>query len=347
MNFKILNDRTYLDTARSGGIYSELLDWRKSHEIKYFEMGSEFRIDNEVFIEKVRRSVSSFFGSRASSTCLTQSFSVGFNSLLNLLREDLSFLVYKNDYPSITRSLELNHFDYCKFGLKNNFEEDVLQSIEKENPDVLVISVVQYLNGIFIEPDLFLKVKKLYPKILIIADGTQYCETKKINFDRSGIDVLIASGYKWIYSGYGNGFVLLKMDQIKRFIKKRFEHVDRKSISSFFEPGNLDTLNYGSLKFSLDTMNQIGIKIIEKKINKISEIAKQKFLELELLDPQIQLSTEHSNIFNIGGDSRLYQKLLLNRIICSFRGNGIRVSFGMFNSEYDLEKLITVLRANL
>jgi len=345
MDFQIIKNKTYLDTARSGGIYSELLEWRKSHELKYLEMGSEFRIDNEVFIENVRSSVSSFFGSRVSSTFLTHSFSVGFNSLLHLLRNNLKFLVYKNDYPSIVRSLELNHFDHCKFDFKNNFEDDILQSIEKENPDVLVISIVQYLNGIFIKPDFFLKVKKIYPKLLIITDGTQYCGTKKINFDQSGIDVLISSGYKWIYSGYGNGFILLNIDRLKKFFKKRFKSFNSEQFLTFLEAGNLDTLNFGSLKFSLDKMTLIGMDTIEKKINTISEIAKKRFIDLGLLDRIIKHQTTHSNIFNIGGDKKLYDKLLKNQIICSMRGNGIRVSFGMFNSGYDIDKLIDCIES--
>ena len=345
MDFLIIKNKTYLDTARSGGICSELLEWRKSHELKYLEMGSEFRIDNEVFIENVRSSVSSFFGSRVSSTFLTHSFSVGFNSLLNLLRNNLKFLVYKNDYPSIVQSLELNHFDHCKFDLRNNFEDEILQSIEKENPDVLVISVVQYLNGIFIKPDFFFKVKKIYPKLLIITDGTQYCGTKKINFDQSGIDVLISSGYKWIYSGYGNGFILLNIDRSKKFFKQRFKSFNSEQLLTFLEPGNLDTLNFGSLKFSLDKMTQIGMDTIEKKINTISDIAKKRFIDLGLLDPIIKHHTIHSNIFNIGGDKKLYEKLLKNQIICSIRGNGIRVSFGMFNSRHDIDKLIDCIES--
>ena len=79
--------------------------------------------------------------------------------------------------------------------------------------------------------------------------------------------------------------------------------------------------------------------------NLIEQIAKKRFIDLGLLDPIIKNQIAHSNIFNIGGDKKLYAKLLHNQIICSMRGNGIRVSFGMFNSEKDLDKLIDCIES--
>ena len=73
MDFQIIKNKTYLDTARSGGIYTELINWRKSYEKKFYEMGSEFRFDYDIFIEGVRKSIKA--GSK-NSTFLTQSFSV-------------------------------------------------------------------------------------------------------------------------------------------------------------------------------------------------------------------------------------------------------------------------------
>ncbi|MEP6626560.1 MAG: hypothetical protein ABJA32_01205 [Ginsengibacter sp.] len=49
--------------------------------------------------------------------------------------------------------------------------------------------------------------KDLYPNPLIVADGTQFCGTGDFNFRKLGIDVVIASAYKWMSVRYGNGFV--------------------------------------------------------------------------------------------------------------------------------------------
>jgi selenocysteine lyase/cysteine desulfurase len=68
-----------------------------------------------------------------------------------------------------------------------------------------------------------------------------------------------------------------------------------------------------------------------------------KFAELDLFDAAILNRKHHSNIFNIKGNSEMFQKLKKNNIICSLRGDGIRVGFHFYNTEADLDKLISVL----
>ena len=39
MKFPALENKIYLDTARSGLMYNELLSWRKEHEIDFLNRG--------------------------------------------------------------------------------------------------------------------------------------------------------------------------------------------------------------------------------------------------------------------------------------------------------------------
>ena len=45
MNFPALKNKIYFDTARSGLMYDELLNWRNSHENHFLKEGSQFAID--------------------------------------------------------------------------------------------------------------------------------------------------------------------------------------------------------------------------------------------------------------------------------------------------------------
>ena len=79
-------------------------------------------------------------------------------------------------------------------------------------------------------------------------------------FEDSGLDVLGASSYKWLLAGYGNGFMLFK-DRVKEFSKVETigfnaantnpELKNSIRFAKHFEPGHLDTLNFGTLKHSL------------------------------------------------------------------------------------------------
>ena len=340
MFFPISKNKIYFDCARSGGMSNELLEWRKKHENLFLKNGSLFRENNEKFVEEVRNGISKFMGVKNNYTFLTSSFSLGFQTLLSFLAPQLKFLVLKDDYPSIINGLKVRNFNYEVLDQTFDLEDKILKIIEKGSVNVLVLSIVQYINGIYIDINFFKKLKKHYPHLLIIADGTQFCGTKHFNFDNSGIDVLISSGYKWVYGGYGNGFVLIDKG-IDRYISKS---VVKKSNYNFlkkvFEPGNLDTLCFGSLLFSLKFITNYGIDKIEKKINDLSLYAKAQFLKFNLLDDISKCRNSHSNIYSLNGNEELYLKLLNNGIVCSFRGERIRVSLAFFNTEKQIDELL-------
>ncbi len=114
-----------------------------------------------------------------------------------------------------------------------------------------------------------------------------------------------------------------------------------------FEPGHLDTLNFGSLKFSLDFLNNLGKQNIEKKLKELFEKAKNEFADLGLLEDAVVERAAHSTIFNIKGDETLFNKLTENKIICSQRSSGIRLSFHIYNSENDIDAIVKILKTGL
>ena len=81
--------------------------------------------------------------------------------------------------------------------------------VKIHNPDFLAISIVQWIDGIKLDLDFLKSLKLINKNLTIIGDGTQFCGTSKFNFDKSPFDVLISSGYKWMFSGYGIAFILI------------------------------------------------------------------------------------------------------------------------------------------
>lgn len=141
MNFKIAKKYTYFDSARSSGIYEELFEWRKNHDRLLLEKGSQFRSSQEDFIEEIRNGVGIFFSTNKWNVYLTQSFSVGFKSLLNILDSNLKFLLIENDYPSILEQVKTFGLDYDLIENNNKLEETILIGLENYKPQVLVFTI--------------------------------------------------------------------------------------------------------------------------------------------------------------------------------------------------------------
>jgi selenocysteine lyase/cysteine desulfurase len=353
--FPVLERHTYLNVASCGLISRSLASWRQEHDTKLLQGGSVFRDLHKPHIESIRTTVARFFKASENEIGLIPNFSFAFNTLLDGLQGDLKVLLLNSDYPSINWAVEHRDFNVCYANIDDNLEENIEAAVQEHKPDIIALSLVQYISGIKIDLDFIKRLKAYHPNLIIIADGTQFLGTSDFNFSESGLDVLIASCYKWLLAGYGNAIILVKEAAQKRISPKTigfnssdamYSKRDDIPFVKRFEPGHQDTLNYGSLQKSLEMLENIGMNVIEEKINLLSREAKKRFEELGLLTDDVLKRKQHSSVFNIRGNEGLFQKLKENNVICSQRGNGVRVSFHFYNSMEDLDRLIEIIKTN-
>ena len=353
--FPILTQFTYLNTASSGILSTSLLDWRRNHDLEFFNQGSGFRLNQAIFLQQVKEKVADFFHAKAANTFLVPNFSYGFNIFLEGLSGTHRFLLLEEDYPSVNYAVECRGFS-CDYIQPDEFlEQKIFEKINTFKPTVFAFSIVQYTNGFKIDLEFIKRLKANFPALLIVADGTQYCGTENLNFESSGLDFLGASGYKWMLAGYGNGFVLVKdelasalyVHQEKLSPPKELFLQSRSRLSFYFEPGHQDTLSFGSLYQSILFLEKIGMNTVEREIKALGETAMNAFAVRGLIDESIVKSPARSSIFNLNISEQVYHKLLEEQVICLSRGKGTRVAFHFYNTEGDLNHLLRVIDQNL
>src|SRR5690606_32983993 len=226
--------------------------------------------------------ISTFFGCKRERVALVPNFSIGLNFLLEGMGNQQNVLLLEGDYPSVNWPFQSREcrISYVKVGA--DLEEQIFEKIKSDNINILALSLVQWLNGVKIDLGFLKSLKKEYPDLIIIADGTQYCGTESLDFDSSGIDVLGASSYKWLLSGYGNGFMLFTDMATAHFncrtigfnaAKGNLEGKDEISFAKRFEPGHLDSLAFGSLNYSLQFLSGIGMDVIGAHIKNLAQKA--------------------------------------------------------------------------
>jgi len=349
--FPVLGNYTYLNTANSGILSKSLLDWRLEHDQDFLANGSIFRAKKDEFLQQGRSTIAAFFNADDRRTYLVQNFSRGFNSLLAGLSVPKRFLLLKEDYPSVNYPVESLGHSCAYVTPDENLEQNIRDSVKVFDPDILALSLVQYTNGIKLDLDFIKQLKKDHPGLMIVADGTQFCGMAGFDFADSGIDALIASGYKWLLGGYGNGFVLLSESAASQLYQREKSFAlpsegflkDRNTLSLYFEPGHLDTLNFGTLFNAIHFLERQGMGNLEDKITHLALQARQAFTARQLLSPAVTRRKDHSAIFNLILPQTKIAELQQNNIIFSSRGAGIRVSFHFYNSENDLEKLLKII----
>lgn len=351
--FPALRKQIYVNTPVFGPLYDSLLDWRQEHDLDFLLKASGMREKSLKTISDTRTTVGEFFNCRREHVALINNFSTGLNMFLEGLDKKEKVLMLENDYPSVDWPFESRGFSISYVEIDAHLEQRIHEAIKKENITILALSVVQWQNGLKIDLEFLKELKKEYPELLIIADGTQFVGTTNFNFENSAIDVLGASAYKWLLAGYGNGFMLFKDEVKDRCALKTIgfnaangtpdlQHKVR--FARRFEVGHLSCLNFGSLNFSLNFLSGIGKDNIEKKNKMLAEKAKREFTELGLLQDVVVARKEHSTIFNIKADDTLFQRLNEKDIICAQRGNGIRFGFHFYNTEAEIDAIVQILK---
>lgn len=349
-DFPVLKDYTYLNTAFSGLITLGTAKWRTAHDNEFVAGGSIFREKHAGIINKLRNNISQLFGAKEENTFLVPNFSIGFNILLNGLKKKHRFLLLKEDFPSVVHPITSMRFEYHEVEIDENLEENILHAIEKFKPTVFAFSIVQYISGLRIESAFIKKIKEAYPGLLLLADGTQFTGTTAFEFSSSGLDALAGSGYKWLLGGYGNGYVFLS-DVLKEQLYEEQKHIQiaphpagqKNYLSLCFEPGHLDTLNFGSLDSGIDYLQSLGMHFIEETNQKICQTAREAFHSRGLIPDWMIERKEHSTIINLPLDKKTIDRLHATGILSSIRGNGLRISFHFYNTTDDLNRFLEVL----
>ncbi|WP_293307406.1 aminotransferase class V-fold PLP-dependent enzyme [Pedobacter sp. UBA5917] len=351
LSFPILKTYTYLNTANSGILSTNIAAWRTQHDEAFIGGGSIFRMENLPIIGELRNNISRLFDSKTENTFLVQNFSVGFNTLLNGLDQNHRFLLLEEEYPSVSYPVISSGFDHHIIGIDENLEDNIIKAIDTFKPTIFAFSMVQYISGLRMDDDFIKKLKTTYPNLLLIGDGTQFLGTVDFNFEKSGLDALLGSGYKWLLGGYGNGYAFLS-DRMKDAIYSKNKLAElptapflkgKDHLSMCFEPGHLDSLNFGTLNESLNYLGTVGFDWIEKTIQELSNRARLELHSRGLI-PEWTLDRKYqSSIMSMPLEQDMVNKLAAAKILCSPRGAGTRISFHFYNTEEDLEKLLEVL----
>ncbi|HLT50385.1 MAG TPA: aminotransferase class V-fold PLP-dependent enzyme [Arenibacter sp.] len=353
--FPVLRQYIYVDTATSGLLYDGLLDWRQEHDLDLLIGGSKTGTKFNTLLSTTKDTVGAFFGCKRENVALVPNFSIGLNLLLEGMGNQQNILLLEGDYPSVNWPFQSRECRISFVKINADLEEQILEKVKSDNINILALSLVQWLNGVKIDLDFLKTLKKEYPDLIIIADGTQYCGTEKIDFESSGIDVLGASSYKWLLGGYGNGFMLFTDTVAAHFncrtvgfnaAKGNLEGKDNISFTKRFEPGHLDSLAFGSLNHSLQFLSGIGMDVIAAHIKDLAQKARAGFGDLGLLEDHVMERGDYGPIFNISVPEKVYTKLRENNIICAQRGNGVRLSFHFYNTDKEIDKIMDVLRKN-
>ncbi len=236
----------------------------------------------------------------------------------------------------------------------------------------LVLSGVQEITG-FKAP--LEKISELCREndVTLFVDATQLVGSQAFFPGEIGLDFVFSSGFKWLNSPFGMGFLWIGKENLNSFSSCRWGYFnlrepsegwdkyladpaknadfrgDPVSGASRFENGG--TNNYGAafaLGTSVGMLNQIGIEKIHRRNQKLNQLLLSALNTTELtpydFPEENQSSLTVASYREIKKTQALYQDLVKKKIKVSLRYSagqgGLRIAPHFYNNEEDIAQFI-------
>lgn len=341
-HFPILESCLYFNTAYTAPLSSSLSKWRAKDDLTYLENGDTYKtITEKKYFEEAETTLAHFAGAEKATTFITANFSSAFQNFLIHLPRDHHFLVLEDEYPSLTGIVDDLGFTTKKLPVSASVEEAVWEELHNNSYAVLTLSAVQYTSGLYFDFEFLSRIKKAFPLLMILIDGTQFLGAEIFSLRESPVDAVFGSAYKWLLAGHGTGYAMLKPSLLSHL------NISQEKLAATYDRGQLSVKSVGSLAFSL---KQIIAADFPKLIQYKKQLSQRMFGELkrrELLSEEIAQRTLHSSIYNLQINEFVYHGLLEKNVRCIKRGEGVRVALHHYNTQNDITTFFKIIDALL
>jgi selenocysteine lyase/cysteine desulfurase len=326
-------------------------------------------------VNALRKLVGEYINAKPYEIAFLINTSSGMNVIASLL--DKGKIIYaEGEFPSSILIFKVKGFE-CK-KIKSNDDhtypiETINTSIENDT-NYLIHSHIQYLTGFKQDIQALGKISREHGLINII-NATQSFGAFPIDVQADNVDMLVASGLKWICSGYGAGILFIRDKYISEkglpfsswlSVENAFS-MDNDNLNVINQTRYLDGLggtpNFAALvalKGSMELVKRIGngnipngVNLIQKRIESLTNHFSEQIKELDfkIITPlDLKYRSGIITLENNKAES-IFNKLLAKNVQVSLRNYPkstektlLRFAFNYYNNFEDIDKTISILK---
>ena len=364
-NFPIVKNKIFMNHAAHSPLPKPVFE----SMLEYLKEASEQWVA-ETDLETAKKLFAKLINAKPEEIAFVSNTSTGLNIVANMLD-------YGEGSNIVTTDLEFPSVAYPwlrkKLGVKvkyvNNVDGKILhedfENAVDDDTAAIVVSHVEYANGFRNDLSFLSKLAHEHNAYLVV-DAIQSAGAIKIDVKRDNVDFLITACYKWLLGPSGIGFLYIKEELIEKFEPPMvgwasvepqvFETVDFWDIwnlrlsktASRFEVGGPNVIGCIGAAAALKLILGYGIEKIENCILDLTDYLIDRVREAgwKLQTPEEKGYRSGIVNFLIDKPMERVEQLAKKGIIVSARANGIRVSPHFYNTEEEIDRLVSELLSN-
>ena len=269
------------------------------------------------------------------------------------------------EFPSnriVWESLKPQGVDLRPADIAVDDPEAAIMALCNANTRLLTVSSVQFSSGLRLDIErlgTFCRQKN----IIFCLDAIQSLGALCFDAEACHADVVVADGHKWMLGPEGLA-VLFTRDELRHQLKlnqygwhmvERLGDFDRRDwqptkSARRFEPGSPNMLGIHALNASLSLLEDVGMQEVQRRVLDRTRV----FMDIILETSGCELLTPHEpgrfgGIVNFcfkgvshAGHEHMYRQLMQQKVICAFRGGGIRFSPHFYITDEHLEEAFRI-----
>ena len=241
---------------------------------------------------------------------------------------------------------------------------NILEAISDKTA-LIALGQIHWANGILFDLKA-IREKSNKNNALLVIDGSQSVGALPFSIKEIQPDALICAGYKWLFGPYGcayayygsyfdkgkpieeNWSIRLGSEDFSKLTQYQSEY---KPLANRFSAGQSGSFIYIQMQIAaLNEILEINSEALQNYCHTISKDALVKLKQIGFDSDPPELRAKHLFGIKIPKNANLdtlKKALNDNHIIVSFRGDYIRVSCHLFNTEAHFDKLFTTLKNSM
>ncbi|MEN8178937.1 MAG: aminotransferase class V-fold PLP-dependent enzyme [Pseudomonadota bacterium] len=241
--------------------------------------------------------------------------------------------------------------------------EDDLMALCDERTKLISISSVQYASGLKLDLNTIGRHCRTND-VLFCVDAIQSLGALPFDVSQNQADFVVADGHKWMLGPEGLALFYCRAEIRDRLKLRQYgwhmvEHAgdfDRKDwqpagSAERFECGSPNMLGIHALSASLEVLHEQGIETIHQRIKTNTTFIVEEIdrLGFELLSPREADRRGGIVTFQAPGrdNQKLYRQLMERKVICAYRGGGIRFSPHFYSTREEIGQAFLHLSSQL
>jgi cysteine desulfurase/selenocysteine lyase len=241
--------------------------------------------------------------------------------------------------------------------------DDVIAALTPKTR-LVSISLVRFDNGVLLDATRIAAACHAQGALLAL-DASQACGAVPINVQQMGVDFLVSAGYKFLLGPFGTGFFWAKPELMANMRPGPFYWMAAKGVDDFASMDfanptpaagakrwdaaeTANYFNHAALDASVEFVLQAGPEAIREHCRNLTDLLYER-LPKDRCVPMSPLDATQRGPYGCFAarapekTAALYERLRKENIIVSLREGNIRVSPYLFNTERDIDRLISVI----